>query len=394
MACTIACVVILLVAVSCSNEPEISSLELEQIVRGESVPFDTQAIPDEIIDNLASYRIVVVGETHHLLEHRELLVEMLRKLHEHGFRQMLFEWTQVADWLLDDFVLDGGLEPGWAPPPDIGGDMIAAIRDFNRTLPEEDRIRIRPIDITLQDYGGAESFLASLGALSSHLTDPGPLTDFLQGNYDTPETQESRLKDLQVKLNNDQSDLVESWGKLWYDRVVEMVEVELTSVHVRAIRESNYDESVRVREDAIKQLVDSRLRDFPHGTLINIGATHAQKERLWGTKIEWLGDYLVHKSEVANGSVLVLAVLPAYIVSVPGSGIPDFDLSASPGNELLQVMSQTWPGENVFLSLKDPKFSGSRVPINSEGSTYKGVLKRYFDAFILLPKAHRVSVGY
>lgn len=91
MACTIACVVILLVAVSCSNEPEISSLELEQIVRGESVPFDTQAIPDEIIDNLASYRIVVVGETHHLLEHRELLVEMLRKLHEHGFRQMLFE---------------------------------------------------------------------------------------------------------------------------------------------------------------------------------------------------------------------------------------------------------------------------------------------------------------
>lgn len=56
-----------------------------------------------------------------------------------------------------------------------------------------------------------------------------------------------------------------------------MVEVERTSVSIRPITESNYDKSVRLREDAIKRLVDSRLRDFPHGTLINIGATLIDK---------------------------------------------------------------------------------------------------------------------
>jgi hypothetical protein len=164
-------------------------------------------------------------------------------------------------------------------------------------------------------------------------------------------------------------------------------------VAIRAIRESKYDRSVRLREDAIKRLVDSRLRDFPHGTVINIGSTHAQKKRLWGTEIEWLGDYLVHKSQEADGSVIVLEVSAAHIVSVPGSGIPDYDLAASPENELLRVMNQTWPDQIVFLPVDDPVFRSGRVPINSEGTIYVGAPKRHYDVFVLLPLAHRERFG-
>ena len=106
-------------AISCSKVPEVSNEELKQIVQHDGIPFEIQAIPEEIIDRLASHQVVVIGETHFLREHRELLVELLKELHTQGFRQLLFEWTQVADWLLDDFVLDGGLEPDWAPPLDI-----------------------------------------------------------------------------------------------------------------------------------------------------------------------------------------------------------------------------------------------------------------------------------
>jgi len=378
------------IATSCSLMPEVSTAELEQIVQRDSVPFDVQSVPDEVLDRLASHRVVVVGETHFLREHRELIVELLRELHARGFRQLLFEWTQVADWLLADFVNDDGLHPGWAPPLSIGGDMITAIRDFNRTLPENERIRVHAIDVTLQDYGGGESFLGSLGALARHLPDPGPLSVFLQGDYDTHESQKAQLETLQAELNAGRSDLVASWGEHWYDTVVEMVEVELTSVSIRAIRESNYDKSVRLREDAIKRLVDSRLQDFPYGTLINIGSTHAQKERLWGTEVGWLGDYLVHKSQAADGSVIVLEVSAAHIVSVPGSGIPDYDLKASPENELFRVMNQTWPDQIVFLPVDDPVFSSGRVPINSEGTISVGVPKRHFDVFVLLPFANRV----
>ena len=367
----------------------VSTAELEQIVQRDGVPFDVGAIPDEVLDRLASHRVVLVGETHFLREHRELMVELLRELHARGFRQFLFEWTQVADWLLADFVHDGGLEPDWAPPLSIGGEMITAIRDFNRTLPENEQIRVHGVDVTLQDYGGGESFLWSLGRLAQHLPDPGPLSSFLQGEYDSAESQTALLETLQAELNAGRSDLVTSWGEPWYDTIVEMVEVELTSVSIRAIRESNYDKSVRLREDAIKQMVDSRLQDLPHGTLINFGSTHAQKERLRGTEVEWLGDYLVHKSQAADRSVIVLEVSAAHIVELPESGNPDSDLATSPENELLRVMNQTWPDQIVFLPLDDPLFSNGRIPMNF-GDVYVGAPKRHYDVFVLLPKAHRL----
>jgi hypothetical protein len=389
---TVVVLLVIFIVTSCSQLPEVSTEELEQIVQRDGVPFKAGSIPDEVLDRLASHRVVLVGETHFLREHRELMVDLIRELHTRGFRQFLFEWTRAADWLLADFVLDGGLEPDWAPPMDIGGSMIIAIRDLNRTLPEGERIRVHAIDVTV-DYGGGESFVGSLSALTRHLLDPGPLATILQGNYDTSESQEAQIETLQTELSNRRSELIALWGEHWYDAIVEMVEVERISVSARAVLENNYDKSVRLREEGIKQLVDSRLRDFPQGTLINIGATHAQKKRLWGTDIEWLGDYLVHQSQVADGSVIALAVSAAHIVSVPGSGIPDYDLAASPENELFRVMNQTWPDQIVFLPVDNPLLSSVRVSINSEGTIYIGVPKQHYDAFLLLPLAHRERFG-
>ncbi len=370
---------------------EVSTAELEQIVQRDSVPFDVQEIPDQVLDRLASHRVVVVGETHFLREHGDLMAELLRGLHARGFRQLLVEWAQVADWLMADYVNEGGLEPDWVPPGDISaGALATAIRDFNRTLPESERIQIHGIDITLPDYGGAEAFLWSLGRLAQHLPDPGPLSQFPSGDYDTPEGQTAHVEALRAELAAGRSELVALWGQSWYGTVVEMVEVELDSIPVRALRESDYDKSVRLREDAIKRLTDRRLQSFPHGTLINVGSTHAQKKRLYGTEIEWLGDYLVHRSQAADGSVIVLDVSAAHIVAVPGSGFPDYDLSASPRNELFRVMNQTWPDQIVFLPADDPLLSSGRVPINSEGTLYRGAPKQHFDVYVLLPSAHRV----
>jgi len=393
LSCTIVIMVVALFATSCSLLPEVSTEELEQIVERDGVPFDVESIPDQVLDRLASHRVVLVGEIHFLREHRELVVELLRELHARGFRQFLFEWTEAADWLLADYVEDGGLEPDWTPPLEIGGSMITAIRDLNRTLPENERIRVHAIDVTV-DYGGGRAFLGSLQALVKHLPDPGPLASILSSKYETSEDQEAQIENLQAELDTNRSELVASWGQHWYDTVSELVEVERISVPIRAIRESNYDKSVRLREDGIKRLVDRRLQDFPHGTLINIGSTHAQKKRLWGTEIEWLGDYLVHKSQVADGSVIVVQVTPAYIKSVPGSGIPDYDLNASPENELLRVVNRTWPDEIVGLVVDDPLFSNGRVPINSDSTIYVGAPKRYFDMLILLPTAQRVRYPY
>lgn len=372
----------------------VSTTELEQIVQRDAVPFEGESIPDEVLDRLSSKRVVLVGEFHFLREHRELIAALLRELHGRGFRQYLFEWTQAADWLLADYVNDAGLEPTWTPPNDIGGMVLTAIRDFNRTLPAEERIQVHAIDVHLSDYGGNSGWLYILGLLASHLPEPGPIGPFLDGDHETYESHQAQLETLRSELQRDRSELVVSWGEDWYNTVVEMVEVELRSVPVRALRESDYDESVRLREEAIKWLADRRINGSSGGTLINFGNTHAQKASLFGTeKIEWLGDYLVHRSPAAAGSAISFWVAPAHIVSVPGSGVPDFDLSASPGNELLRVISETKPGQIVFMPLDDPIFSDGRVPVNVSGEIYVSAPKAQYDALFLLPIAHRDFVG-
>jgi hypothetical protein len=373
---------------------QVSAAELEQIVHRDAVPFEALSIPNEVIDRLASNRVVIVGEFHFLREHRELIAELLRELHARGYRQYLFEWTQAADWMLADFVNEGGLVPEWTPPHDIGGDAITAIRDFNRTVPEKERIQVHAIDIHLPDYGGTTSWNYILGLLAGLLPDQGPVTAFLEGNHETYESHRSLLETMQAELQDGRTELVASWGAYWYDSVVEMVEVELRSVSIRAIRESNYDESVRQREDAIKWLADRRINGTPNGTLINFGNTHAQKEAIIGTEdIEWLGDYLVHESEVTGGSAIALWVAATRIESDTESVNPEFDLTASPENELLRIISETQPGEIVFLPLDDPLFSDGRVPVNFSGDIYVNTPKRQYDALVLLPVAHRDFVG-
>jgi hypothetical protein len=174
--------------------------------------------------------------------------------------------------------------------------------------------------------------------------------------------------------------------------VAEMVEVELASALVRAARQDHYDLSVRIREDAMKQIADRRLEGYAHHSLINVGGNHAQKKRLKGTKQEWLGDYLVHRSEAVGGSAIVLVVTAARIVSATGSAVPDYDLGASPENELFRVMNETWPDEIVFLPMDDPLFSADGVPMNFEGIIHVGAPKQHYDVFLLLPLAHRVPL--
>lgn len=374
---------------ACSQVTDVSTPELQQIVERDGVPFSAESIPAEVLDRLASHRVVLVGETHFIREHDELMAELLRELHTRGFRQFLFEWTQTADWLLADFVEDGGLEPDWKPPSSIGGILLTSIRDFNRTVPMDERFRVHGIDVNLADYGGGEAFMWSLNRLATHLPTGGPLSTFLQ---DDPEISVKRLLRLWILQNDLQAaraEIVASWGEYWYDTVVEMVEVELSSVQIRGLREQDYDESVRLREDVMKRLTDRRLFDCPGGAVLNVGGNHAQKRRLKGTRQEWLGDYLVHKSPAAGGSVIVLVVTAAQIQAAPGSGIPGFDLSASPRNELFRVMNETWPDQIVFLPVDDALFAHGGIPMNFEGIIHVGAPKRHYDVFVQLPLAHR-----
>ena len=379
--------------VACSQTTEVTTIDLEDVVARDGVPFVVQSIPEAVLDRLSQHKLILVGETHLIWEHQEMMAELVRSLHERGFRQLLLEWPHMADWLLTDFVQDTRLEPDWQPPSWFYSALITAVRDFNRTLPQADRVVVRGIDMNLQEYGGAQDFTGSLRELSQHLTDPGPVAAFLQGNYATPDAQVENLETLRIELEVGRSVLRDSWGKYWYDTVVEMVGVERASVPIRAMREDRYDVTAQMREAVMKLLADARLRGYEHGTLMNVGGNHAQKEYLKGTDQEWLGDYLVHKSGAVGGTSIVLTVTAAKIVSDGPSEALLFDVAdASPENELWRIMNETWPDQIVFLPVDDPTFLGGGIPMNFEETIYVGSPKKHYDVFLLLPLAHRVPL--
>ena len=78
-----------------------------------------------------------------------------------------------------------------------------------------------------------------------------------------------------------------------------------------------------------------------------------------------------------------------------GAGGTPFDIleSASPENEILRVMAETWPNQTVFLLLDDPLFVDRTVAYNSEDVIYVSPLGEQFDALIQYGIAHRMPVN-
>ena len=111
-----------------------------------------------------------------------------------------------------------------------------------------------------------------------------------------------------------------------------------------------------------------------------------------GTEQEWLGDYLVHHSVVAGGSVAVVGVSTARTELEPGaSGTPWNVLeSSSPDNELYRLVAEIFPGQDAFLWLDDPLFADRRIAMNSEDTIYAPKFREQYDAVLVYGLAHRM----
>ncbi|HEX6286541.1 MAG TPA: hypothetical protein VFZ80_03575 [Acidimicrobiia bacterium] len=289
------CLFALLLVVSCSAEPEVSREELVQLVETEGAAFSDSRLSSEVLDDLASHRVVVLGETHRLREHWEFLATLVEALHGRGFRQVLIEAPHMAEWLYDDYVHGGVLVPGLELPK-FYEDRLAGIRAVNEGLEPGERIRVRAIDVNEEHHGGGQAFRDVLGSLVSILGEPGPVEAFTATTAGSPEEQRESIERLSASLRSESSTLSEEWGSEWFAHVLEMVEVERASIDIREYRQSDDDRAARAREEEIKELVESRLTDVEGGTVINVGEHHAQKSPLMGTDQEWLGDYLIHRS--------------------------------------------------------------------------------------------------
>ncbi len=376
--------------VGCSSGPTVTTEELATVVERDAVAFEGTGIPAPVVERLAANGVVLLGETHHLREHWDFTVDLLRELHGRGFRQLLVEQPQMADWWLDEWVTGGEIVPDAAMPPNWIR-KLSALRAFNDSLPPAQRVHVRAIDANEDFYGGASSFRSLFGALTGLLGTTGPAEDFGLADYSTPEAQSAAVAALAADLRAQEQNLTATWGPEWFVRVTEMVDVEAASIPVRVERHSNDDNAARAREEILKRLADARIAEHPQGTVINIGGSHAQKRPLKGTDQEWLGDYLVHTSPEVGSGIVVVSFTSAHTDLLPGAhGDPVDVLSTSPDGELFRLIAETWPGLTVFLPLDDPMFSTERIPVSYEEKVYTTSLAEYYDAVLQYGLAHRM----
>lgn len=385
------CLLVLLLAVSCSGEPEVSREEMADLIQTNADALSGLRLSSATLEDLASHRVVVLGETHRLREHWEFLATLVADLHGSGFRQVLIEAPHMAGWLYDDYVRGGVLAPDWEPPK-FYRDRLVGIREVNEGLEPDERIHVRAIDVNEEHHGGGQAFRDVLGYLVQILGDAGPVEGFAATPAGSSEEQRASIERLSASLRDESSALSDSWGPEWFAHVVEMVEVERASIDIREYRRSDDDRAARAREEEIKHLVESRLAIDEGRAVINVGGHHAQKSPLMGTDQEWLGDYLTHRSEAAEGSVFIIGFSSARTVLEPGApGSPHDIVQSSPDDELLRLMAETWPDLNVYLPLDDPLFSERRVAYNSEDVIYTAQLADVFDALFQYGLAHRMA---
>ena len=168
-------------------------------------------IPAEVVDRLAGYRVVILGETHHLREHWALVPELVGALRDDGFGQLLIEAPNMAAWLFDDYVMGGLLLPDYVPPT-FWRVRLDPVRELNQTLPPEERIHVYGIDVNEDHYGGADAFRDHLELVRGFLGDAPMIDDFLQTDYDSQQAQTQAVDRLLAELEEERVSLADAWG--------------------------------------------------------------------------------------------------------------------------------------------------------------------------------------
>ena len=275
---------------ACVTTPA-TEAEIIAAIRSSASPVPVTAIagdaeiPSEVIDFLARFDVVMIGESHMIREHYEMMAQLIRQLHYEGLRQVLLEWPHSADWVLSEYPAGNSVN-GWAPPRFRGRVMIDAIRDVNAQVSESERMAVRAIDVTLDEYGGAAGFARSFEDLAAHLDSSALLKEFVD-EYRDPNTDGSNSIDaLLEELVHGERTYGEGWGEARYRTVVEMLEQERVSIRAREAYGVGYERGVKTREAALKLIADRRIFEIDGMTLINIGGNHVQRRYLRGTRQE------------------------------------------------------------------------------------------------------------
>lgn len=366
---------------------------LQETVRRDMILLDDHAHTRELLDYLGNYDVVVIGEYHGVLEHREFVTDLMIALSDaHGFRHFQTETPHAFQWMLQAYT-DKTIETMLPLLMHAMQVNFNRIREHNGAVGPEEMIHVYGIDtnhnpffiIVSLEFMLEQKLFEHTDLLHSFLAAAGDLT------YPEDEQAFSILvSGLLETIISDDDHLRSLWGDRWYREIHDLLYWELVSIEVRKPMISNdIHLRTRLREEVIKSFSDMYLADAAHGTLINVGGNHAQKQHFRGTPMEWLAEYLMNRSLYAGGSTCSVFVIPAKgTIEWGGMGnYTEIDITRRASrHELFNTLYRASGGSMVFLPLTDELFSQQHILMNFHFETRTILPYASYDAVILLPE--------
>jgi hypothetical protein len=142
---------------SCSGDTNIVDYYAQQRIK-KALPSAQNAI-DFIVDKLQYQKIVMIGEHHVTVNEQFFIAENIKKLHDAGFRYLFLEGGANPENALPGspdynfYMFYPWMSVGWKYEYIL---FYQAILEFNKTLPQEDQIRILNAESGSSDYHGDE----------------------------------------------------------------------------------------------------------------------------------------------------------------------------------------------------------------------------------------------
>jgi erythromycin esterase-like protein len=364
----------------CACSFSTSYKELATTVDEYMVPIQDSRFPKFMDDVLTDRKVLLLGEQPHCTQEQpEFICSLLPTLHKKGYRTLLCESYHAYSWISEDYVL-GSLN---AIPTDLRafeGLLLDGVRQFNASLPPSERIRVQQIDVN----HSLSAFFTSLGCIERQI-DTEDLFSGVRSALDlnSPGSAQSlvryrsALEALQSRLGTEKERLEKKWGTQWHGRILELVEVEKTSVGIRKKFNNN------LREKQIIELADRRIGETRGRVVINVGGFHAQKQAsLYALPLqvkEWLGEHI--QRQYPSCHIAFGAAQGRYLENYDDTkSVEVKPPSKFSKKNLFRILSEKSNGQTVALPLDSAVFE-KRIWVHN----FWVKPRDQFDAYILFP---------
>lgn len=380
------------VAGACSGSspapaPQPASREaLVPVVDRDAVVFAPGTVPAALVEHLAGGRLVLLGETHYVQEHQELLVALLAQLQGAGFRRVLQEEMHAAAWTGDEYaMLRSDVLPVHVAA--FNRTLLEGLRALNAGLPEAERVHFVGFDLNhstglLPEY--LRIFQDRIGTV--------PQLDPLLAATPDSAQYAAALEALPAALEVDAPAISAAIGADRYAQLLDLVEVERKSLRHRRSRDLVARE-LFIRERILKALAEAGVSPVA----VNCGAFHAQKSPADPTMWEPVGAWLAAHAEAYGGdpaSLRSVFFLPARGEILDdccsGSPRPIDVVRDAPSHDLVRILAERAGTSDAWLPFEDPIFSrpvevdggGMLVVIPNISAVFDGLIS-YSDVSVL-----------